>query len=125
MDNAIKYAPLRRGGGRKQGKKLVGRPRIPQIRMTLVSNEPPLSPGATLYIEDNGPGIQTSERDELFAREYRGRAVVDAVEGSGLGLTIAREMITRMSGVLDIVDEWPNRLNGTTVPVILFRDPEI
>jgi signal transduction histidine kinase len=54
LDNAVKYAPLRRGGGRKQGKKLVGRPRIPQIRVTLVSNEPPLSPGATLYIVDRG-----------------------------------------------------------------------
>ena len=122
LDNAVKYAPLRLGGWRKQGKKLVGRPRIPQIRVTLVSNEPPLSPGATLYIEDNGPGIPTSE---LFARGYRGRAVVDEVEGSGLGLAIAREMITRMGGVLDILDEGPNRLNGTTVRVILFRDPEI
>ena len=87
-----------------------------------MSNEPPLSPGATLYIEDNGPGIPTSE---LFARGYRGRAVVDEVEGSGLGLAIAREMITRMGGVLDIVDEGPNRLNGTTVRVILFHNPEI
>jgi len=50
---------------------------------------------------------------------------VDKVEGSGLGLAIAREMITRMSGVLDIVDEGPNRLNGMTVRVIFFRDPEI
>jgi signal transduction histidine kinase len=125
LDNAVKYAPLRRGGGRKQGKKLVSRPRIPQIRVMLVSIEPPLSPGATLYIEDNGPGIPTSERDEVFVRRYRGRAVVDEVEGSGLGLAIAREMVTRMGGVLDIVDEGPNRLNGTTVRVILFRDPEI
>jgi signal transduction histidine kinase len=125
LDNAVKYAPIRRGGGRKQGKKLVGRPRIPQIRVTLVSNEPSLSPGATLYIEDNGQGIPTSERDKVFARGYRGRAVVDEVEGSGLGLAIAREMITRMGGLLDIVDEGPNRLNGTTVRVILFRDPEI
>ena len=46
-------------------------------------------------------------------------------EGSGLGLAIAREMITRMVGVLDIVDEGPNRLNGTTVRVFLFHDPEI
>ena len=125
LDNAVKYAPLRRGGGRKQGKKLFSRPRIPQIRVMLVSNEPPLSPGATLYIEDNGPGIPTSERDEVLVRRYRVRAVVDEVEGSGLGLTIAREMITRMGGVLDIVDEGPNRLNGTTVRVILFRDPEM
>jgi signal transduction histidine kinase len=121
LDNAVKYAPLR---GRKHGKKLVGRPRIPQIRVTLVSNEPPLAPGATLYIEDNGPGIPASERDEVFARGYRGRTVQDEVDGSGLGLAIAKDTITRMGGVLDIVDEGPNRLNGTTVRVILFRDPD-
>jgi signal transduction histidine kinase len=51
LDNAIKYAPLRRGdgGGTQQGKRLVGsRPRIPHIRVTLESNKPPLAPGATL-----------------------------------------------------------------------------
>mmetsp|Transcript_28848 Transcript_28848/g.54539 ORF Transcript_28848/g.54539 Transcript_28848/m.54539 type:complete len:819 (+) Transcript_28848:69-2525(+) len=120
LDNAIKYAPLRRKGK-------VGRPRIPQIKVTLTSNEPPLSPGATLYVEDNGPGIPASERDSVFERGYRGEDVRDDadVAGSGLGLAIAREMIS-MVGTIDVLDagEGPNKLDGTTVRVVLFRDRE-
>ena len=70
LDNAIKYAPLRRGdgGGTQQGKRLVGRPRIPHIKVTLESNKPPLAPGATLYVE------ASFERDKVFLRGYRGQS---------------------------------------------------
>ena len=125
LDNAVKYAPLRRVNGGKPSEKVVGRPRNPQIIVTLVSNKPPLPPGATLYIEDNGLGIPTSERTNVFARGYRGRAIQDEVGGSGLGLAISREIIIRMGGVLDIVDEGPNKLDGMTARVILFRNPDI
>lgn len=121
LDNAIKYAPCRRKGK-------VGRPRIPQIKVTLVSNEPPLSPGATLHIEDNGPGVPASEWAKVFERGYRGEDVQDDIEGSGLGLAIAREMITRMGGRIDLLEGDKNgglnKLDGTAVRVILFRDPE-
>ena len=118
LDNAIKYAPIRRRGK-------VGRPRTPQIKVSLVPNDRSLfSPGATIYIEDNGPGISPSEREKVFERGYRGEAVQDEVDGSGLGLAIAREMISKIGGTLEIVDVGPNKLNGTTVRVVLFRDPE-
>lgn len=117
LDNAIKYAPVRRKGK-------VGRPRTPQIKVSLVPNDRSLfSPGATIYIEDNGPGIPPQEREKVFERGYRGDAVQDEVDGSGLGLAIAREMISKMEGILDIIDKGPNKLNGTTVRVVLFRDP--
>ena len=49
LDNAIKYAPCRRKGK-------VGRSRTPRIKVSLSSNELPLRPGATVIVEDNGPG---------------------------------------------------------------------
>ncbi len=118
LDNAIKYAPVRRRGK-------VGRPRTPQIKVSLVTNDRSLfSPGATIYIEDNGPGIPAHERNKVFERGYRGETVQDEVDGSGLGLAIAREMLSKMGGALDIIDNGPNELNGTTLRVVLFRDPE-
>ncbi|MBW9103236.1 sensor histidine kinase [Paraburkholderia phenoliruptrix] len=44
-----------------------------------------------LQVIDNGPGIAASERDAVFERFYRSEAT-QAVEGSGLGLSIVREI---------------------------------
>ena len=120
IDNAIKYVRIR-----PKGKK--GRPRTPQIKVTLVSNEPPMQVGATLYIEDNGQGIPKSERRRVFERGYRVNTTKDAVDGSGLGLAISREMITKMGGEIDIIDDGPSSKSsdGTTVRIILFREPEV
>jgi len=65
------------------------------------------------------------EQQKVFERGYRGEDVQDAVGGSGLGLAIAREMVSRMGGMLDILEDGPNKkLDGTTVRLILFRDTE-
>ncbi|KAL7545837.1 hypothetical protein ACHAWF_009186 [Thalassiosira exigua] len=119
LDNAIKYAPCRRKGK-------VGRSRTPRIKVSLTSNEPPLRPGATIVVEDNGPGIPESQRDKVFERGYRCDGTMrEQVGGSGLGLAIAREMISRMGGTMDILDEGPDKMDGTAVRVVLFRDPEL
>ena len=141
LDNAIKYAPLGRNsadvgsergstnpteGASKGNRRRDTRRRknTPQIKVTLSSNEPPLSAGATLCIEDNGPGIPESEWDSVFQRGYRSETAQD-VPGSGLGLGISKEIITRMGGVLDILEEGPAQLGGTAIRVIVFRDPEM
>lgn len=51
---------------------------------------------AELVVEDDGPGIPTSQRDAVFGRFYR----VDGgmASGSGLGLSIARELARLMGG---------------------------
>ena len=118
LDNAIKYVTVR-----PQGKK--GRPRIPQIKVSMISNKSPLQAGVTLIIEDNGQAsIEKSERDKVFERGYRSEATQD-VDGSGLGLPIAKEMITRMGGMIDVIDDGPNKLDGTCVLIILFREPDL
>jgi two-component system sensor histidine kinase TctE len=47
---------------------------------------------ALLQVIDNGPGIAVCERDAVFERFYRSEAT-QAVEGSGLGLSIVREIV--------------------------------
>jgi two-component system sensor histidine kinase TctE len=43
-----------------------------------------------LVIEDDGPGIPPDERDKVFERFYR--VLGSGVEGSGLGLSIVKEI---------------------------------
>ncbi len=117
VDNAIKYAPMRRKGSR-------GRPRIPTVKVSLTANEPPLAAGCTLWVEDNGAGIPDDERDSVFERGYRSEEWSGETHGTGLGLAVAKQMITQMGGRIDLVEDGgPSKLQGTTVRIILFRDP--
>ena len=44
-------------------------------------------------VEDNGPGVDASERERVFERFYRGQATAaSAPSGSGLGLAIVRDI---------------------------------
>jgi signal transduction histidine kinase len=47
---------------------------------------------------DEGPGIDPSERDEVFERFHRGRSGRQGPPGTGLGLAIARELSRRWGG---------------------------
>lgn len=48
--------------------------------------------GRRLIVEDNGPGVSASEREDVFKRFYRGQASASR-EGNGLGLSIVREIV--------------------------------
>lgn len=50
-------------------------------------------------VEDEGIGIPKSEYHKIFKRFYRGKAV-SMVEGSGIGLYLAREIMERQSGAV-------------------------
>lgn len=52
----------------------------------------------TLFVEDNGPGIDQSELTRVFDRFYR--ADRTGIQGTGLGLAIAREIIHQHSGMI-------------------------
>jgi signal transduction histidine kinase len=84
------------------------RERALQIGRALVDNAllhtPPGTPirivaaGATLRVEDEGPGIPEEHREQVFARFTRLEG--SRASGTGLGLAIARELAERMGGEL-------------------------
>jgi two-component system OmpR family sensor kinase len=57
---------------------------------------------AVLEVADDGPGIALEERARVFDRFYRGAGV--DVPGSGLGLSIVRQIADLHGGALDIAD---------------------
>ena len=58
---------------------------------------------AELVVEDDGPGIPTSQRDAVFGRFYRVEGGM--ASGSGLGLSIARELARLMGGEVRLESE--------------------
>ena len=55
---------------------------------------------ASLQIEDNGPGVPDSLRSSIFYPLVTGRA-----NGSGLGLAVAQELVTRNGGLIEFESE--------------------
>ena len=79
VDNAIRYTPK---GGR--------------VDLSVLTTDK----GATLVVEDNGPGIPEVERERVFDPFYR---VLGSDEvGSGLGLSIVQTISTRMGAKVSL-----------------------
>jgi signal transduction histidine kinase len=73
-----------------------------RIHVVLTSSEET----ARLEIANTAPPITPDEREEIFERFRRGRAARDAArEGTGLGLSLAREILTAHSGSLDVAED--------------------
>ncbi len=67
-------------------------------------------------VEDQGPGIDRSERDEVFERFYRGRqARKGNTPGSGLGLYVCRRLVEAHGGEIWVDD----RERGTSISFTL------
>ncbi len=96
IDNAIKYAPG-------------------SVIAVRVFQAPG---GVDVLISDGGPGIDPADRELIFDRFYRGTLRV-GVEGSGLGLPIAKRAIERAGGTLCVVSTSPT---GTTFRARLRAD---
>jgi signal transduction histidine kinase len=56
---------------------------------------------AAIAISDEGPGVETSEREQIFERFRRGAATAGTT-GFGLGLAIGRELAHRMGATLEL-----------------------
>lgn len=75
--------------------------------------------GATLSVSDTGVGIPESEQDRLFSRFYRSSTATEqAVQGTGLGLTIVQAIVAMHGGSIDVES---GADQGTTFTVRLPR----
>jgi signal transduction histidine kinase len=91
IDNALKYTPA--GGlvlvqaslGNVEGQTAADRQQAAEIAIT-----------------DTGPGIPPQDLLHLFERRYRGVQAQTNIPGSGLGLSIARALVTQMHGEIDV-----------------------
>jgi two-component system phosphate regulon sensor histidine kinase PhoR len=70
---------------------------------------------AMVRVSDTGIGIPEGERKELFTRFFRAsNAVKESVQGTGLGMAIARTIVANHHGDLDVTSR---EGQGTTVTV--------
>ena len=78
LDNAVKYGPLGQ-----------------TVSVSLTGTETTVR----IAVEDNGPGVPKSERDRIWDPYYRlGRETDASVGGSGIGLSIVRELVLLNGG---------------------------
>ena len=85
LDNAIKYSP---DGG--------------DVTVELAGG----GARARLTVRDGGLGIPPAEQERIFEKFYRlDPALTRGVGGSGLGLYISRELVSRMGGTLTVRSE--------------------
>ena len=96
LDNAVKYTPA---GG--------------QIRVSVEGWEMYVK----IDIADTGIGISEQHQGTIFKRFYREDAVHD-VDGIGIGLYLAREIVTLQGGYIRVVSEVGK---GSTFSVFLLR----
>ena len=88
VDNALLYTPA---GG----------------TVTVRSVEDPFGQVAVLQVEDSGPGITPTEREQVFQPFYR--SLGTNVDGSGLGLAIAFEIALQHEAELTVEDARPRK----------------
>jgi heavy metal sensor kinase len=86
LDNAVKYTLP---GG--------------QVDLRLEAGIDRGGPQAIIHVNDTGIGIDPAERSRVFDRFYRGTAARQhAADGSGLGLSIAKTIVERLRGTIDL-----------------------
>jgi two-component system sensor histidine kinase KdpD len=74
-----------------------------------------------LWVDDSGPGIPESEKDLVFDKFYRGTSGRALGSSTGLGLSIAREIIWANGGEIAIEGRLPH---GTRILLRLPRERE-
>ncbi len=57
------------------------------------------------WVIDDGPGIRNGEEERVFEKFYRGQANRHAVPGSGVGLSVVREIARAHGGDATVASE--------------------
>jgi two-component system sensor histidine kinase TctE len=91
VDNALRYTP-------------------PGGTVTARVMPDPFGQVLVLQVEDNGPGIPAAERENVFRPFYR--TLGTDVDGSGLGLSIVREVVLQHGGTIYVDDAHPRPAPG-------------
>lgn len=103
LDNALKYGP-------------------PGQTVT-IGAERAGAGGVRLWVEDEGPGIPSSDRRRVFEPYRRSRRDVDAgITGSGIGLTVVRDLVRAHGGAVWVED---GSVRGARVVVTLPPAPAV
>ena len=63
-----------------------------------------------LHVSNTGPGIPATEQEAIFEKFYRGQEARERIPGTGMGLTIAREIVQAHGGQI-----WVNSKPGEGV----------
>lgn len=59
----------------------------------------------TLEIADNGPGIDAQDLPHIFTRFYRGRHAEDSAAGAGIGLAMAKSILSRQDAQVSAANQ--------------------
>jgi signal transduction histidine kinase len=82
LSNAAKFVPAQ--GGR--------------VRLTLRTDRD----GATVEVQDNGPGVPASQRALVFEKFRQGGEATNRPQGTGLGLPISRQIVEHFGGRMEL-----------------------
>ncbi len=72
-----------------------------------------------LSVCDNGAGIPKNELEKIFDTFYRASNMENAVEGSGIGLSLVKEIVEQHQGEIDV--ESPSHLGDEKNPGTCFK----
>jgi two-component system sensor histidine kinase KdpD len=81
LGNAVKYSP-------------------PETTIAISASQ--VGDTVTIAVRDHGPGIPPDELDAIFERFYRGKRAQESVAGTGMGLSIARDIVRAHDGKLRV-----------------------
>ena len=75
------------------------------IQVVIDSDSGAAGTTARISVRDSGPGIPREEQERVFDRFHRGKAALDESAGTGIGLSLVREIVQLHGGTITIESE--------------------